>query len=311
MKNVYWFHCAGCDGDSVALLNLEHPSLVDIFADLEVLPLHHPSISITSYKEQKETIKAIREGEAPLDILVVEGSVLRGPSNTGMFDTKFGEPKKNILASLAKTAKYVIALGTCASFGGVGKGTETQATGLQFEGSEKGGLLGADFLSSGGLPVINLPGCPCHPEIFTGTLAFLAQGLSIELDELNRPLTWYGMMVHQGCTRNEYHEYRVEDDDFGKRGCLFFHKGCHGPLTGGSCNKLLWSKRSSKPRVGTPCFGCNEPDFPQSYPFFETPNIEGIPTALPKGIKRAHYMVYKGMAAAAAPERLLKRKTKI
>jgi len=139
----------------------------------------------------------------------------------------------------------------------------------------------------------------------------LISGIKIELSEYNSPLEWYSMMVHQGCTRNEYHEYRVEDTKFGKKGCMFFHLGCHGPLVHGPCNKLLWNKRSSKTRVGVPCFGCTRPDFPQQYPFFFTRNIEGIPLELPEGISRAHYMAYKGMAAAAAPERLKTRKTGI
>jgi Ni,Fe-hydrogenase I small subunit len=118
-------------------------------------------------------------------------------------------------------------------------------------------------------------------------------------------------MVHQGCTRNEYHEYRVEESDFGELGCLFFHMGCAGPLVPGPCNKLLWNRQSSKPRAGVPCFGCTDPEFPKATPFFQTPNIEGIPLSLPMGVNRAHYMVYKGMAAAAAPERLKERTSKV
>jgi hydrogenase small subunit len=60
-----------------------------------------------------------------------------------------------------------------------------------------------------------------------------------------------------------------------------------------------------------PCFGCTSPEFPQNHPFFDTRNIEGIPLDLPNGINRAHYMVYKVMAAAAAPERLRQRRTEI
>ena len=45
--------------------------------------------------------------------------------------------------------------------------------------------------------------------------------------------------------------------------------------------------------------------------FFETPNIEGLPIDLPDGVDRAHYMAYKGMAAAAAPERLKRRKIEV
>ncbi|MGD9290803.1 MAG: NADH:ubiquinone oxidoreductase, partial [Desulfobacterales bacterium] len=219
--------------------------------------------------------------------------------------------KKDLVALLAKRAKYILAVGTCASFGGIGVNTEIEATGLQYTKEEKGGLLGKEFKSGDGLSVINLPGCPCHCDILVGTLAALLAGTPIEFGEYNTPLEWYSMMVHQGCTRNEYHEYRVEDRKFGEKGCMFFHLGCHGPLVHGPCNKLLWSNRSSKTRVGVPCFGCTRPDFPQHYPFFETRNIEGIPIELPEGISRAHYMAYKGMAAAAAPQRLTTRKTGI
>jgi hydrogenase small subunit len=228
-----------------------------------------------------------------------------------MFDVKNGRPMKDLVAALANKAQIVVAAGTCAAFGGIGTGGYTQATGLQFLKKEPGGLLGKDFRSRAGLPVVNLAGCPCHAEVMAGTLSALVAGQPLELDEFNRPVDWYGMTVHQGCTRNEYHEYRVEEWDFAQRGCLFFHMGCRGPLVDGPCNKLLWNRRSSKTRAGVPCFGCTSPEFPMPYPFFETRNIEGVPIELPKGISRAHYLVYKGMAAAAAPERLTKRETKI
>ena len=159
--------------------------------------------------------------------------------------------------------------------------------------------------------MINLPGCPCHCDVITGTLAALVQGITLPLSELNAPLQWYETLVHQGCVRNEYHEYRIEEEDFGMKGCLFFHLGCQGPLTHGSCNKLLWNRRSSRTNVGVPCIGCTRPTFPQPYPFFQTRNIEGIPTELPEGVDRAHYLAYKDMAAAAAPERLKKRNTQL
>jgi len=184
-----------------------------------------------------------------------------------------------------------------------------EAAGLQFLKRAPGGFLGADFRSRSGKPVINLAGCPCHPDVVRGALSTLASGGPLELDEFQRPLIWYNIMVHQGCTRNEYHEYRVEEEGFGEKGCLFFHKGCQGPLAHGPCNKLLWNRRSSKTRVGVPCFACTDPDFPQARPFFETRNIEGIPLDLPEVMNRAHYIAYKGMAAAAAPERLKQRKT--
>jgi len=308
---LYWFQGGACGGDTWALFNSEPPDTGALFQDLNIDVLWHPSISNKSVREQSALNAALISGSRPLDILCLEGSVIRGPGGTGMFDTLLGNPKKNLIASLAKRATYVLAVGTCACFGGMGADGETEATGMQFHKWESGGFLGKNFRSGSGLPVINLPGCPCHGGVISGMLTALAMGTVLELNEYNMPLEWYGTLVHQGCTRNEYHEYRVEEKKIGEKGCLFFYLGCHGPLVYGPCNKLLWNRRSSKTRVGVPCFGCTRPDFPQQYAFFKTRNIEGIPIELPDGVNRAHYLAYKGIAAAAAPERLKKRKTGI
>jgi len=307
--NLYWLQCGGCGGDTMSFLNSESPDILRLLAGLGVDAFHHPSLSTDSYSEQAAQLEALSTGRQPLDVLVVEGAVVRGPGGTGMYDTKGRRPKKDIIAALAPRARFVVAAGTCASFGGFGAHTGIEATGLQFRRTDPGGFLGAAFRSGAGLPVINLSGCPCHPEVLGGTLTALLSGAELALDQFNRPLCWYGMMVHQGCTRNEYHEYRVEEQTFGEKGCLFFHMGCRGPLVTGPCNKLLWNRRSSKTRAGVPCFGCTSPDFPQNHPFFATRNIEGIPLELPNGVNRAHYMAYKVMAAAAAPERLRHRRT--
>ncbi|MBF0613900.1 MAG: NADH:ubiquinone oxidoreductase [Magnetococcales bacterium] len=308
---LYWMQNGGCGGDTMSFLNVEAPNLMDLFQQLDIELLWHPSLSSDSPRRRQECVDALLIGQRPLDILVIEGAVLRGPASTGMYDTHQGKPKKDLIVRLAHQARHVIALGTCASFGGFGVDEYVQACGLQFVRNQPGGLLGSSFRSRSGVPVINLAGCPCHPEVLSGTLTAVVTDAPLPLDDLQRPLAWYGMLVHQGCTRNEYHEYRMEENDFGQKGCLFFHKGCHGPLVGGPCNKLLWNRRSSKTRAGVPCFGCTNPDFPMSYPFFETRHIEDIPLALPNGINRAHYLVYKTMAAAAAPARLKRRETEI
>jgi len=306
---VYWHQAGSCGGDSMSLLGSESPDMIELFAALDLKILWHPSFSNITVAEHDDLLASIESGRQPLDILVVEGSIIRGPSGTGLYDSRRGRPKKDIVGALSRRAGYVVAAGTCASFGGFGVDKEIEATGLQFQGREKGGFLGRDFVSAKGVPVINLAGCPCHPATQAGALASLAETVPLPLDEFNRPTEWFGMFVHQGCTRNEYHEYRIEEQDFGQKGCMFFHMGCHGPLAAGPCNKLLWNNRSSKTRVGVPCFGCTDPDFPQRYPFFHTPNIEKVPLALPSGVSRAHYLVCKSMAAAAAPDRLKKRET--
>ncbi|MBI4860260.1 MAG: NADH:ubiquinone oxidoreductase [Candidatus Riflebacteria bacterium] len=310
-KTLYWLQCGGCGGDTMSALSAETPDLVETLGHLDLEVLWHPSISVGGHLEHRRLIESIVNGKQRLDILCVEGAVIRGPGGTGMYDKFAGEPKKNLLARLARQAQFVVAMGTCASFGGIGADSEVEATGVQFHRAEKGGFLGTTFVSQGGTPVINLPGCPCHTEVIVGALTALATGEALELTGQQTPVEWYGLLIHQGCVRNEYHEYRVEESDFGKKGCLFFHLGCHGPLAHGPCNKFLWGRRSSKTRVGVPCFGCTRPDFPQPHPFFYTRNIADIPLELPEGVDRAHYLAYKGMAAAAAPKRLQKRETRV
>ncbi|MEJ2655622.1 MAG: NADH:ubiquinone oxidoreductase [Desulfobacterales bacterium] len=310
-STLYWMQCGGCCGDTHALINAHSPDFFELLDLLDIQLLWHPSLSNGSANEHHELIERMLSCEQQIDILCVEGAVIRGPSGTGMFETMEGRPKKNVLSGLCARAKFVIAVGTCACFGGISAECKIEASGLQFFKRSKGGFLGESYRSQKGLPVINLPGCPCHPSILTGTFTALVHNKPLPLNTYNSPLEWYGLLVHQGCTRNEYHEYRVEDSIFGEKGCMFFHLGCRGPLAFGSCNKILWNRRSSKTRVGVPCFGCTLPDFPQSTPFYETPNIEGIPDELPDGVDRAHYIAYKAMAAAAAPERLKKRETEV
>lgn len=310
-KTLYWIHGGGCGGDTWSLLNADTPDIIELFNAFDIDLLWHQSLSRMPSDDWQALNQKILSGEQTLDILCVEGSVINGPAGSGRFDTVMDQPKKELIAGLARQACYVMAVGTCASFGGLGVDSAIQASGLQFTQWEIGGLLGGDFQSMAGYPVINLPGCPCHCDVVVGSLSTLAVDGDLNLGHYNTPVDWYGIMVHQGCTRNEYHEYRIEEKKFGEKGCLFFYMGCHGPLVTGPCNKALWNRRSSKTRVGVPCFGCTRPDFPQQYPFFETRNIEGIPIELPDGVSRAHYMAYKGMAAAAAPQRLLERKTGI
>lgn len=310
-QTLYWFQGSACGGDTFAMLGVESPDLRELFGMLDIEVLWQPSLSNGTPKQHHALVEAICAGEQRLDFLCIEGAVVRGPGGTGMYDTMDGRPKKDIFACMAAKANHILAVGTCACFGGIGADGDIEATGVQFSRRKRGGFLGPDFRSLSGSVVINLPGCPCHGDILASTLTALALGNPPKLNALQSPVDWFDILVHQGCVRNEYHEYRVEEREFGERGCMFFHLGCRGPIAYGPCNKLLWNRRSSKTRIGVPCLGCTEPDFPQSHPFFETPSIVDVPLELPDGVDRAHYLAYKGMAAAAAPDRLTKRKTRV
>ena len=308
--NLYWLQSGGCSGDTMSVLNYEG-NLFEFFSNIEIEVLWHPSLSTISAKEHDVLIEKILRDEETLDVLCIEGNVVCGPDGTGMFDTFRGRPKKELIAALAKKARYIVAVGTCAAYGGVGSYDEMEGVGLQFHHDKEGGFLGKEFRTKEKKPVINLPGCPIHPKALENILNKLKHNLEIPLTRNHTDADYYNFTVHQGCTRNEYHEYKIEEKDFAERGCMFFHMGCKGPTTLSPCNKYLWNEVNSKTRAGVPCFGCTRPDFPQPYPFFETQNIIGTPLELPRGVDRAHYLAYKDMAWAAAPKRLRKRTQRV
>lgn len=309
--NLYWLQSGGCSGDSMSLLNTQD-NLYSILEDLDVELLWHPSLSIISPKEHTDLIEDILNDKKELDILCIEGNVVQGPDGTGLFDTFHGKPKKDLIDKLVKKANYIIAVGTCASFGGIGSHEdEMDGIGLQFHHENSGGFLGDSFKTKSGLPIINLPGCPIQPQSLITVLEKIVFDMPIEFAQHNTLKDTYSLTVHQGCTRNEYHEYKVEESEFGERGCMFFHLGCHGTTTHAACNKYLWNEASSKTRAGVPCFGCTKPSFPHDNSFFKTENIIGTPIDLPDGVDRAHYLAYKDMAAAAAPKRLKDRTQKV
>lgn len=311
LRTLYWLQAGGCGGDTLSLLNADTPSFAEFLSGNGLALLWHPSLSASPPASSEARLRSILDGETSLDLLCVEGSAIGGPDGSGAYHRRNGRPMLELIRGLAQRARFVVAVGTCAAYGGFGVDHEAGSTGLQFHQDRPGGLLGVDFRTASGRPVINLPGCPCHPAIVTGVIETLLADRDLALSPLNTPVTWYGGLIHQGCTRNEYHEYRVEDNDYGGHGCLFFHMGCQAPLTHGQCNNLLWNRRSSKTRVGVPCIGCTQPTFPSEHPFHTTRNIEGIPLDLPEGVDRAHYLAYKGMAAAAAPQRLRRRITRV
>jgi len=307
MANIVWMQTGACSGDSMALLCADRPSLENLLEQYGLNFLWHPSL--TAEQRFGDVLDAVLSGREKLDILCIEGSLMTGPNGSGQYDTWKGRAKIDIVRQLAPLATHVVAMGTCAAFGGVHAAVPnpTDCTGLQFQADQAGGLLGADWRSGSGQPVINVAGCPAHPNTMTKILAMLAEGETLALDTLNRPGAFFTTLVHQGCTRNEYHEYDIEDNVLGGRGCMFFNLGCRGPQTVAPCNSELWNGHNSKTRAGVPCFGCTAPDFPPNRDLFVTPKIGAVPKFLPLGVARAKYMAYKNLARAAAPERVVNR----
>jgi NiFe hydrogenase small subunit HydA len=211
---------------------------------------------------------------------------------------------------LAEVAQFTVAIGDCASWGGIPATAPnpTESIGLQFMKRERGGFLGQDYRSGAGLPVVNIPGCPAHPDWITQILVAIATGRAAELtlDDLQRPKTFFSTFTQTGCTRNMHFAYKVSATEFGQRkGCLFYDLGCRGPMTHSPCNRILWNRQSSKTRAGMPCLGCTEPEFPFSDlapgTIFKTQTLMGVPTVLPTGLDKVGYVKLMAVAKAAAP----------
>lgn len=281
---LLWLQGVTCNGNSHSFLNL--PYLSQLLERYEVL--YHPLLpSILS-------LEAVSACEVGCDVLIFEGAfdpVMR----------RGGETLQRLMDHYAPQSRAVVAAGSCASFGGM-LGVGKMQSGLGFRQEKTAGPLGGQSIR-----LINLPGCPLHPEWLGYTLMMLAEGERIPVDALLRPTALYSHLAHDGCLRNEYFEWKVDAKDFGLReGCLFYEQGCRGPLTHASCNRTLWNEVSSKMRSGTPCFGCTEPDFPRRN-LFETKTNMSIPDEVPLGVTKRSYLTLTGIAKSFRIKRLESR----
>jgi uptake hydrogenase small subunit len=309
---LLWLQSGGCGGCSMSLLGAETPDLFTALDAASIEILAHPALGPAGADGLGALLERIRSGAQRLDILCVEGAALRGPDGTGGFHLlggSGGPPMAQIIAELAQAARYVIAVGTCAAYGGVTAGGDnvTDACGLTFEGQEPGGLLGAGFRALSGLPVIAISGCPVHPDWVTETLSLLSLGQfsGADLDEFGRPRFFAGHFVHHGCARNEYYEFKASAEALGQFGCMMENLGCIGTQAHGDCNIRLWNGGGSCIRGGYPCTGCTEPSFGErDHPYLETPKRGGIPLGLPADIPKAWFVALAALAKAATPVRL-------
>jgi hypothetical protein len=82
-------------------------------------------------------------------------------------------------------------MGSCAAFGGIpaAPSNPSESTGLQFTNNRPGGLLGPEWRSRAGLPVINLSACSVDAATMIDTMSALVQGRELELDAMGRPAT--------------------------------------------------------------------------------------------------------------------------
>ena len=286
---VVWFQAITCNGNTHSLLSA-NASRLELFFDSFNL-IYHPSLTIG------KTLDDILTQNEKIDFLLIEGAI----SKNEKFFSISNDSTFNLLNKLALKAKHIIAVGSCASNGGMhAKFTQNDdICGINDSIKEQ-------TINKLEHSIINLTGCPVHPEWILQSLFTLKNYGKMQLDEQKRPKELYSTLAHHGCTRNEYFEWKVEGSFGKKEGCLFYDQGCRGPMTHSSCNKILWNDISSKTRVGMPCIGCTESDFPREN-MLETKKNIGIPLDVPLGISKRAYLSITGIAKTFKIERLNKK----
>lgn len=309
---VLWLQSGGCGGCTQSLLCAEPRPLFDELRDAGIEFVWHPALSLASGEVALQILEDCAEGRLAFDVLCVEGAMLRGPNGSGKFHLMAGSgrPMTEWVERLARHARWVFAIGSCTAYGGFSAstpGNPLEACGLQFDTDEPGGLLGKDFQSSGGLPVVNIAGCPVHPGWVVDTLEKLAfEGLQAgDLDAYGRPLLYAEQLVHHGCPRNEFYEFKASAEKQSDLGCLMENLGCKGTQAHADCNIRSWNGSGSCLRGGFACIACTEPGFEApGHPFQETPKLAGIPIGLPTDMPKAWFVALAALSKSATPKRV-------
>jgi uptake hydrogenase small subunit len=309
--NVLWLQSGGCGGCSMSLLCADTPDLPAALASAGVNLLWHPSLSQDGGEHLLDLLERCADGRTRLDVLCLEGAMLRGPHGTGRFHRLAGTdaPMIDWVARLAGAARHVVAVGTCAAYGGIAAAGDnpTEACGLQYDDDRIGGLLGPGFRASGGLPVVNIAGCPTHPGWVLDTLMALSEDTlaEVDLDPMARPRFYADHLVHHGCTRNEYYEFKASAQAPSQQGCLMENLGCKGTQAHADCNLRLWNGSGSCTRGGHACISCTEPGFQDpGHAFHHTPKVAGIPIGLPTDMPKAWFVALASLSKSATPRRV-------
>ena len=262
---LLWLQGGGCTGCSVTVLNSLSPKIQEILVNPVVPGKHvslryHPTVMAASGDLAIKAIEDTAKNKGGY-VLIVEGAI---PTKENGIYCEIGEKDGHgitmleSLTTLGASAMAVIALGTCSSFGGIPAAAPntTDSKGVQ-----------AVFKDHGvGTPVINLPGCPPHPDWFVGTVvSVLIGGLdSVQVDDMGRPTAFYEKLIHDNCPRRGHFDTGKFAKKYSEPYCLF-ELGCKGPVTHADCPVRLWNSGTNW-CVGSnsPCIGCSEPGFPDS-----------------------------------------------
>lgn len=257
---VVWLHFGECTGCSEATLRSMYPGIDDLV--LEILSLeYHETVMAAAGHQAEENLHMAVQKYAGKFICVVEGAI---PTKfDGAYGKIAGRTFLEIAQDVCPKAAAVIAIGACATFGGVPSAAPNP-----------GGYKSVS--EALGIKTVNIAGCPPNPINLVGTIVnFLLLGKLPELDDLGRPLFAYGKTIHDQCPRRAHFENEEFVEEFGSEeaamGYCLYKMGCRGPETYNNCPIAKFNDGTSWPvEAGHPCIGCSEPNFWDKFtPFYE------------------------------------------
>jgi hydrogenase small subunit len=303
--HVVWMTSGlGCDGDSVAMTAATQPSLEDLLH--RVLPgmpgvaLYNPLLAVETGEDFMQAWYDAEAGKLDPFILVLEGAVpnetINGDGHWAALgvDRATGQPIPTTewIDRLAPRAAIVMAVGTCATYGGIPamRNNPTGAMGLREH-------LGRSWRSRLGHPLVNLPGCPVQPDNITETLLYLVLQLAgttepIALDDQGRPEWLFRRTAHEVCNRAGFADHNDYADELGGDPRCLVKFGCKGPVVRCNVPARGWINGiGGCPNVGGICMACTMPGFPDKYlPLMDT----GVkPKAIAAGSRFAYGPVLK------------------
>jgi hydrogenase small subunit len=264
--SVVWLHFQECTGCTESLLRTSHPGIAELILDLVSLDYHETLFAAAGHQAKAALRDTIRKNDGKY-ICVVEGAI--PTKDGGIYCQMGGRTALDLLNEVGGSAGAVIAIGSCASWGGLPSAdpNPTGATGVPMILKNK--------------PVVTLPGCPANPYNFLGVaLQYATLGTLPKLDELGRPLFAYGRTIHDHCPRRAHFDagrFAAKFGDEGHRqGYCLYKLGCKGPMTHANCSTLSFAEVVDcwPIGIGHPCVGCTEQKIAFRVPMHATVDIQ-------------------------------------
>ncbi|MGB8647749.1 MAG: hydrogenase small subunit [Anaerolineae bacterium] len=266
---LVWLEFQDCAGNTESFLRSSRPSVADIV--LNTLSVnYHETIMAPAGKNAEKSLLDTVTGNAGKYLVVVEGSI--PTKDNGIYCTIGGRTALDIATQVCKSAAATLAIGSCASFGGLPAASPnpTGAVGIK------------DAVP--GITILNLPGCPANAANITASLVhYLTFGSLPATDQLGRPLFAYGKRIHDNCERRAHFDAGqfVEEwgDEHHRAGWCLYKMGCKGPATYHNCPTVHWNDGVSWPvGSGHGCIGCSEVAFWDTMsPFYRRlPDVAGF-----------------------------------